>query len=240
MSIEDPEELSSNYGPPSSEYGEPSSAYGLPTYGLPPQNDIQYEAPPTGYTKPTINADYGEYGSPAASIIEDDDLALETSDPADKLSDFEFDPLGSEVFNIDDVSKYFLNDDKSVQIIDISPDTIDIEIVKDDLNNDDDIALAGAVVGNSYTSYANPSTSYSYASSPSSAVGEFSYIPPFAHGGDVEDSLASASTLNSVISVPPGKSQPAVSPHEPDSDFQNTFFDNLKKHTSSFSGKLHL
>ena len=163
------------------------------------------------------------------------------------MSDFGFDPDESEVFNINDVSEYFPGEDKSVQIIDISsypqtPDTIDIEIVEDDLGNDD-ISFATSPVGNSYTSYSNPSTSYSYASNPSSPEGEFSYIPnPFQDDADLQDSLASASTVDSVISFPLGKSQPLrqevglASPYYTDNDSQDTFFDNLKKHTTSFSG----
>ena len=243
MSIEDEAEAPVDYGAPTADYGAPSYDYGAPSYSsvTSPGETLQYD-PPTEFSSPGIQAEYDQYGSPAAEVIEDQDQT------ADKVSDFDFDPDESEVFNINDVSEFFPGEDKSVEIIDISsypqtPDIIDIEIVKDDLGNDD-ISFATSSLGNSYTSYSNPSTSYSYASNPTSPVGEFSYVQGTGQDdGDLQDSLASASSLDSLISVPLGKSQPLrqelipASPHFTDNDSQDTFFDNLKKHTTSFSGK---
>ena len=158
---------------------------------------------------------------------------MEGYNPADKVSDFDFDPLESEVFNINDVTRYFPSPDNSVQIIDISsypetPDTIDIEIV-----DNDDISFTPSSLGNTYTSYSNPSTSYSYSSNPTPPVGEYSYIPE----PDLLDSLSSPSTVDSVFTAPLGKLQP-LKQTSPKSGDQNTFLEELRKHTSSLSGKI--
>jgi len=160
---------------------------------------------------------------------------LENYDPAEKVSDLYFSPVESEVFNINDVSKYFPNNEGSVKIIDISspypdtPETIDIQIVKED---NDDISSASASFGNSYTSYTNPTTTYSYNSNPSSSgAGEYSYIPTLPD--EFEDSLASPSD-SVVVSVPLEQSVD-LSPGDWNTDDQQTFFDNLRQHTSAFS-----
>ena len=215
MSFEDNEEFTDAYGvEPLTEYGAPSSEYGAPAL-LSSPDYIRYEAPPV------LSAHYDQYGAPEAPILKQEDNDLGSHEPANKVS---------EVFNINDVSKYFPNDEGSVQIIDISsssPDSpagIDIEIVRED---NDDISSA---FGNSYTSYSNPSTTYSYTSNPSSGAGEYSYIPTLPD--EFEDSLASSSEESVVVSVPLEQDS-LQSQNE-----KQTFFDNLRQHTSAFSGEI--
>ena len=241
MSFEDTEEPLTEYGAPSSEYGAPSSDYGAPalSYEAPA---LSYEAPAQSYEAPAVSfeapavlsAEYDQYGAPEAPIIQQEDEDLESYEPAEKVSDLYFSPVEPEVFNINDVSKYFPNNEGSVKIIDISssypdsPDTIDIQIVKEDK---DDIPSGTASFGNSYTSYTNPTTTYSYNSNPSGA-GEYSYIPSLPD--EYEDSLASPSD-SVVVSVPVEQN---FSPGAWNTNDQQTFFDNLRHHTSPFSGEI--
>jgi len=224
VSFEDNEESTDSYGvEPLTEYGAPSSQYGAP----PLLSSPDY----IGYPAPTVvSADYDQYGAPEAPILKQEDNDLGSHEPANKVSDLYLSPVESEVFNINDVSKYFPNDEGSVKIIDISssypdsPDAIDIQIVKED---NDDISSATAAFGNSYTSYSNPSTTYSYTSNPSSSgAGEYSYIPTLTD--EFEDSLASPSEDSVVVSVPQQDSSQSQNEQE-------TFFDNLRQHTSAFS-----
>ena len=233
MSFEDTEEPLTEYGAPSTQYGVPALAsdYGAPALSS-PADYISYEAPPV------ISPEYDQYGAPEAPILQQQEEVLESYDPAEKVSDLYFSPVESEVFNINDVSKYFPNNEGSVKIIDISspypdtPETIDIQIVKED---NDDISSASASFGNSYTSYTNPSTTYSYNSNPSSSgAGEYSYIPTLPE--EYEDSLASPSD-SVVVSVPLEQSVD-LSPGDWNTDDQQTFFDNLRQHTSAFSGQI--
>ena len=229
MSFDDTEESTDAYGvPPLTEYGAPSSQYGAPTLSSPPDY-IRFEAPTV------ISPDLDQYGAPEAPILKQEDP--ESNEPADKVSDLYFSPVESEVFNINDVSKYFPNDEGSVKIIDLSssypdsPETIDIQIVKED---NDDISSATASFGNSYTTYTNPTTAYSYNSNPSSSgAGEYSYIPSLPD--EFEDSLASPSEDSVVVSVP---LEQGFSPGFSPGDDQQTFFDNLRQHTSPFSGQM--
>ena len=100
MSIEDEADAPVDYGAPSSDYGAPTADYGAPSYdyGAPsysvtsPGETLQYD-PPTEFSSPGLQAEYDQYGSPAAEVIEDQDQT------ADKVSDFDFDPEESEVFN---------------------------------------------------------------------------------------------------------------------------------------------
>jgi len=219
VSFEDNEEPTDAYGvEPPTEYGAPSSEYGAPAL-LSSPDYIGYQAPTV------VSADYDQYGAPEAPILKQEDNDLGSHEPANKVSDLYLSPVESEVFNINDVSKYFPNDEGSVKIIDISssfpdsPDAIDIQIVKED---NDDISSSIAAFDNSYTSYSNPSTSYSYTSSPSSGAGEYSYIPTLPD--EFEDSLASSSEESVVVSVP-----------QQTQNEQQTFLDNLRQHTSAFS-----
>merc|ERR1712183_964801 len=207
VSFEDTEEPLTEYGAPSaygapSEYGAPASDYSAP--------GLSYEAPPV------LSAEYDQYGAPEAPILQQEDL--ESYEPADKVSDLYFSPVEPEVFNIIDISSPYPD----------SPDTIDIQIVKED---NDDISSAPASFGNSYTSYTNPSTTYSYNSNPaSSGVGEYSYIPTLPD--EYEDSLASPSD-SVVVSVPLQQDYPQS--QDWNTNDQQTFFDNLRHHTSAFS-----
>ena len=234
MSFDDTEESTDAYGvPPLTEYGAPSSQYGAPALSSPPDY-IRFEAPTV------ISPDLDQYGAPEAPILKQEDH--ESNEPADKVSDLYFSPVESEVFNINDVSKYFPNDEGSVKIIDISssypdsPETIDIQIVKED---NDDISSATASFGNSYTRYTNPSATYSYSSNQaSSGVGEYSYIPTLPD--EFEDSLASPSEDSVVVSVPPEQDSSQsqdLSPNNWNTNEQKTFFDDLREHTSAFSGE---
>ena len=234
VSFEDTEEPLTEYGAPSSEYGAPSSGYGAPAL---------YEAPAVSFEAPAVlSAEYDQYGAPEAPIIQQEEEDLENHEPADKVSDLYFSPVEPEVFNINDVSKYFPNDEGSVKIIDISssypdsPETIDIQIVKED---NDDISSATASFGNSYTRYTNPSATYSYSSNPaSSEVGEYSYIPTLPD--EFEDSLASPSEDSVVVSVPREQDSTQsqdLSPNNWNTNEQKTFFDDLREHTSAFSGE---
>ena len=229
MSFEDTEEPLTGYGAPSTQYGAPASEYGAPALPA-PADYVRYEAPAV------ISPEYDQYGAPEAPILQQEDEELESNDPAEKVSDLYFSPVESEVFNINDVSKYFPNNEGSVKIIDISsypdsPDTIDIQIIKED---NDDISSATASFGNSYTTYTNPTTTYSYNSNPSSSgAGEYSYIPSLPD--EFEDSLASPSEDSVVVSVP---LEQGFSPGFSPGDDQQTFFDNLRQHTSPFSGQI--
>ena len=236
MSFEDNEEPTDAYGvEPPTEYGAPSSEYGAPAL-LSSPDYIGYQAPTV------VSADYDQYGAPEAPILKQEDNDLGSHEPANKVSDLYLSPVESEVFNINDVSKYFPNDEGSVKIIDISssypdsPDSIDIQIVKED---NDDISSATASFGNSYTRYTNPSATYSYSSNPaSSGVGEYSYIPTLPD--EFEDSLASPSEDSVVVSVPPEQDSSQsqdLSPNNWNTNEQKTFFDDLREHTPAFSGE---